>query len=382
VSKERRLGRGLEALLGQIPGWSGGPSPQKPAAPTGPIPGSPTPATPSSPNPSQPYGGTIGEPYAASPPSSQHPQPMYTTAPARPVAPADQAWLVAVEPEAAPPHGPAHLEIDKIESNPSQPRRDFDPRDLQSLSESISAHGLLQPVVVRQVADHYQIVAGERRLRAAKQAGWTDVPVNIIEADDRQSAELAIVENMQRKDLNALEKAASFQRYLEQYGCTQEELAGRLKMDRSTIANMIRLLELPEPVQEAVRRGKITQGHARALLPLGEENEQVAFCERIQKEGLNVRQTEATVQEMIEAADREPLTVVGADGKSTRARRGQGEHLADLEQEFRAALGLRVKITHDAKGRGKMVVHFADHDEFERLRQHVCGPTRPMVQAG
>ena len=177
-------------------------------------------------------------------------------------------------------------------------------------------HGLLQPVVVRQVHERYQLVAGERRLRAAIQAGWVDVPVNVVEADDRQMAELAIVENLQRKDLNALEKAASFQKYLDQYGCTQEELAGRLKLDRSTIANLIRLLELPEPVQEAIRRGKITQGHARALLPLGDEREQIEFCRRIQREGLNVRQTEALVQEMIDSADREPLATVETPAKN------------------------------------------------------------------
>ncbi len=169
---------------------------------------------------------------------------------------------------------------------------------MQSLAESISTHGLLQPVVVRRVHERYQLVAGERRLRAAIQAGWVDVPVSVVEADDRQMAELAIVENLQRKDLNALEKAASFQKYLDQYGCTQEELAGRLKLDRSTIANLIRLLELPEPVQEAIRRGKITQGHARALLPLGDEREQIEFCRRIEREGMNVRQTETLVQEI------------------------------------------------------------------------------------
>ena len=166
---------------------------------------------------------------------------------------------------------PARVNVHQIDSNPAQPRQEFAPDEMQSLAESISAHGLLQPVVVRRVHDRYQLVAGERRLRAAIQAGWVDVPVNVVEADDRQMAELAIVENLQRKDLNALEKAASFQKYLDQYGCTQEELAGRLKLDRSTIANLIRLLELPEAVQDAIRRGKITQGHARALLPLGDE---------------------------------------------------------------------------------------------------------------
>ena len=129
------------------------------------------------------------------------------------------------------------------------------------------------------------MVAGERRLRAAVQAGWTDVPVTVVEADDRQMAELAIVENLQRKDLSPLEKAASFERYLGQYGCTQEELAGRLKIDRSTIANLIRLLELPAAVQDAIRRKQISPGHARALLPLGDEGEQIDFCRRIQRRG-------------------------------------------------------------------------------------------------
>ncbi len=258
-----------------------------------------------------------------------------------------------------------------------------------SLTESISTHGLLQPVVVRRVQDRYQLVAGERRLRAAIQAGWSDVPVNVVEADDRQMAELAIVENLQRKDLNALEKAASFQKYLDQYKCTQEELAGRLKLDRSTIANLIRLLELPEPVQDSLRRGRITQGHARALLPLGDEREQIEFCRRIEREGLNVRQTETIVQETIDAADIEAPWDSRGDGVSTatpmgaaeietppkrsRSPRAKSEHLIALEQEFRTALGMKVKITHNARGRGKLVVQFRNHEEFERLKKHVCG---------
>jgi ParB family chromosome partitioning protein len=231
----------------------------------------------------------------------------------------------------------------------------------------------LQPIAVRRNGDRFQLVAGERRLRAAVKVGWTEIPVQVVEADDRKVAELAIVENLQRKDLGPLEKAASFQRYLEQYGCTQEELASRLKLDRSTIANLIRLLELPPAVQEALRQGKITQGHARSLLPLGEEREQIEFCRRIQDESLSVRQTEALVQEAIDHADAEPLAVVGRDGSTTRPKRGASEHNAALEQEFRAALGTRVKLTYDARGRGKLTIHFSGHDEFERIRRHVCG---------
>jgi ParB family chromosome partitioning protein len=270
-------------------------------------------------------------------------------------------------------NAPLRIRVDRIDRNPAQPRKDFAPEDLRALSESLSSHGLLQPVVVRKVRERYQLVAGERRLQAAVKAGWVDLPVNVIEADDRQMAELAIVENLHRKDLNALEKAASFQKYLDQYGCTQEELAGRLKLDRSTIANLIRLLELPELIKQAIVQGKITQGHARALLPLGDEHEQISFCQRIQSEGLNVRQTEGLVQEAIDAADRDPLAEAGA----ARAKRGRGrakdENIAALEQQFRTALGMKVKISHNARGRGKLVVLFHNHDEFERLKKHVCG---------
>jgi ParB family chromosome partitioning protein len=277
------------------------------------------------------------------------------------------------EPE--PEVGITRLYIDQIDSNPHQPRQEFDAKELQSLSESIAAHGLLQPIVVRRQGERFELIAGERRLRAAQKAGWSDVPANIIEADDRQTAELAIIENLQRKDLNPLEKAASFQRYLEEYGCTQEELAGRLNLDRSTIANLIRLLELPEGVQESLRRGDITQGHARALLPLGDEREQIEFCNRIKREGLNVRQTEAMVQQMIDSADAEPLAVIDRDGHAGKPGKPQNEHLAGLEQQFRAALGLKkVQITHNARGRGKLVIHFRNHEEFERIMASICGP--------
>jgi len=277
---------------------------------------------------------------------------------------------------------PPRVRIDQIDSNPDQPRQDFNPDEIQKLSESISAHGLLQPVVVRRVNDRFQIIAGERRMRAAVQAGWSEVPVNIIKADDRQTAELAIIENLQRKDLNALEKAACFQRYLEQYGSTQEELASRLNLDRSTIANLIRLLELPAAVQDALRRGDLTPGHARALLPLGDEREQIEFAARIKREGLNVRQTETLVQQMIDAVDQERLAVVGREGRSSKISRGKNEQLAALEQQFRAALGLKkVQITSNARGRGKLVIHFRDHEEFDRVREHICGNTSADIRS-
>ena len=339
MTKERRLGRGLEALLGRAA------------------------AKPDAPGTTSDLGGTFEKSYDSG----------LDLLSERSEATAGRS--------ATPEAGPLRLPISQIDSNPFQPRQTVDDEELGTLSESLRAHGLLQPVVVRRVAGRYQLIAGERRLRAAAKVGWKEVPVQVIEADDRQIAELAIVENLHRKDLNPLEKAASFQRYLQEYGSTQEELASRLKLDRSTISNLIRLLELPEAVQQALRAGKITQGHARSLLPLGDEREQTEFCARIQAEGLSVRQTEAMVQEMIDQADAEPLGLVKEDGTKSRPRRPPSDHVAALEQEFRAALGVRVKLVQTARGRGKLVIHFSSHEEFDRLRQHICGPDLPAAQA-
>jgi ParB family chromosome partitioning protein len=266
--------------------------------------------------------------------------------------------------------GPTSVSVYEIDSNPFQPRRDVDQAEIDALADSILEHGLIQPIVVRRQGDRYQLIAGERRLKAAIKAGWPEVPVQIREADDRQVAELAIVENLQRRDLNALEKAASFREYLQRYQCTQEELASRLRIDRSTVANLIRLLELPGAVQEAVRAAAISAGHARALLPLGEEHEQIAVCERIRQEGLSVRAVEELVQETIRHADSEPLAVVsneGASQKPAARRKGRNGQLAALEQELRAALGTKVTIAQAGKGRGRLVIHFGSHEEFERL---------------
>lgn len=266
--------------------------------------------------------------------------------------------------------GPLSIDIHLIDRNPFQPRREFDEAELAELAASIREHGLIQPLVVRQNGERFQLIAGERRLRAATQAGWSEVPVHVREADDRQVAEIAIVENLQRKDLNPLEKAASFEQYLARYQCTQEELAGRLGIDRSTIANLIRLLELPAVVQDAIRAGTISQGHARALLPLGDEQEQIAFCERIKSEGLSVRATEQFVQDQIRSAD-SPTNVAGTTARPSRSR---NQHLATLEQEFRHALGAKVSIRETTKGRGKIVIHFSSNEEFERVHALIAGP--------
>ncbi len=276
--------------------------------------------------------------------------------------------------------GPVAVGVDLIDRNPFQPRREFDEAEIAELAASLREHGLIQPLVVRRVGDRYQLIAGERRLRAATQAGWTEVPVQIRDADDRQVAEIAIVENLQRKDLNALEKAASFEQYLARYKCTQEELAGRLHIDRSTIANLIRLLELPAAVQVAIRSGTISQGHARALLPLGDEQEQIAFCERINTEGLSVRATEQMVQDQIQAADIGDANA-GPDiaGRVARAARSRNQHIAALEQDLRQSLGAKVSIRQTAKGRGRIVIQFSNAEEFERIRAFLAGSNNTAV---
>lgn len=266
------------------------------------------------------------------------------------------------------PGGLPKISVEQIDANPHQPRTDFDEDEIARLAESIEEHGLLQPIVVRAIGDRFQLISGERRLRAALKAGWSEVAAHVIDADDRRVAELAIVENLQRKDLSPLEKAASFRDYLGRYKCTQEELANRLKIDRSTIANLIRLLELPELVQAAVRGGKISQGHARALLPFGDAPEQIAFCKRIEREGLSVRATEQLVQEQIAQADAEPLTVIGSDGEKRPGKRTPSPQIASLQRELRVALGAKVDIRHGVRGAGRLVIHFKNHEEFDRLR--------------
>lgn len=266
--------------------------------------------------------------------------------------------------------GQKWLELAAITANPYQPRQQFDEAEIADLCDSIRAHGFLQPIVVRQAGEQYQIIAGERRFRAAQLASWERVPVQVREVEDRQMAELAIVENVQRKDLNAIEKATSFQRYLQEYGCTQEELASRVNVDRSTVANLVRLLELPATVKKMVVDGDISQGHARTLLPLGDEHEQCKFAKRIKSDSLSVRATEQLVQEHIRNADDDQFSVVGTDG-ITRTTKPQmsSAHATQLEEQLRLQLGTKVDIKQSAKGKGRLTIHFKNNEEFERVQQ-------------
>ena len=255
------------------------------------------------------------------------------------------------------------LSVYEIEDNPFQPRREFRESELASLAESLNEHNILQPILVRVVDGRYQLISGERRLRAAIKANWQTIPARIRTADDRLVSELAIVENLQRKDLNAIEKALSFRRYIDEHHCTQEDLANRLKIDRSTIANMMRLLELPDAVRLAVSDGRISAGHARALLSLGNEQAQVSFSERIIAEGISVRGTEALVAEHLSSDSLKPAALTTA-----RTRRTTNGHVNQLETELKMALGTKVQIKQGTREKGQIIVHYANSDEFERLK--------------
>jgi ParB family transcriptional regulator, chromosome partitioning protein len=259
-----------------------------------------------------------------------------------------------------------HLNVNEIDENPFQPRRDFSESELASLAESLKEHDILQPILVRIVDGRYQLISGERRLRAAIMANWSTIPARLREADDRLVSELAIVENLQRKDLNPIEKALSFKRYLEQHQCRQEILAERLKIDRSTIANLIRLLELPSIIQEWIIAGRITAGHAKALLPLGDEKIQVEFAEQIIREGMTVRAVEAAVGQLLAA---EETIEGGAAMGFTKKRRTMDAQIESLQQEFKRAMGTKVKIKFGMRQNGQIIVHFANQHEFERIKK-------------
>lgn len=350
MTKDRRLGRGLAALLGTPLDLPEGAEGEAPAAE-----------------------GTETTPLAET-------QEFARTIPIRPN-------LENVPPREA--YRPGDVEADEkisdilrlpiaeIEDNPFQPRREFSEPEIASLAESLKEHDLLQPVLVRQVNGRYQLISGERRLRAATRAGWTTIPARVTEADDRLVAELAIVENLQRKDLNAVEKALAFKRYLDEHGCTQDELAGRLKIDRSTIANLMRLLELPAVVLDSLRKGSVTAGHARAMLPLGDEPAQIALARRVETEGLSVREVERLVEEQIQTED-SPSAAAAKAGRNKK--RTKNEQVASLEQEFRRALGTKCEIKQSAKGRGTLTIHFLGHEDFERLRVLLTDATgRPRL---
>ncbi len=271
------------------------------------------------------------------------------------------------------------LPVGDIQPNPYQPRREFSVEEIASLAESLKSHQQLQPVLVRIVNGKHQLISGERRLRATIHAGLPTIRAEVREADDRLVAELAIIENLQRKDLNAVEKAWSFKRYIDEHQCKQDDLARRLSIDRSTIANLMRLLELPEPVLEMITAGDLQNGHARALLPIGEETVQIALAQKIVEEKWSVRAVEAHVGELLKAEE-DADTGLKITNTSRQKRKPVPPHIESMQQEMRMVFGTKVEIKASAKNRGKITIHFGDADEFERLRDLLGGVTHPQLK--
>ena len=250
-----------------------------------------------------------------------------------------------------------HLPISKVEPRLEQPREYFDEDALQELADSIAQYGLIQPITVRKLnTGYYQIIAGERRWRASRMAGLTEVPVRVIEADDRRTAELALVENLQREDLNPIEEAKGYRTLIEEYGLTQEEAAKSVGRSRPAITNAMRLLSLSAPVLEMVEKGELSAGHARALIPISDEKLQWEAANEVKSKNLSVRKTEQlaariTKESKTEKPADDPLAV---------------DYSAEVSNQLTAALGRRVRLV-DGKKTGRIEIEFYGADDREAL---------------
>ena len=249
------------------------------------------------------------------------------------------------------------LPIYKVEPNPDQPRRDFDEEELQALADSIGEHGIIQPLTVRELkSGYYQIIAGERRWRAARLANLTEVPVVIIEADDKKAMELALIENLQRQDLNPVEEALGYKSLMEDYGLTQEDAAKRVGKSRPAVANALRLLGLHAEVLDKVRTGALSAGHARAILTVKSEKKQLAAAQKIVALGLSVRQAELLCRNMAKETPEpkeEPVTL-------------KVDYVAECEKQLSKQLGRGVKIVN-GKRKGRFELEFYGAEDLEVL---------------
>ena len=281
--------------------------------------------------------------------------------------------LLGDDAQASATNAQAHVSVEVIEQSPFQPRKGFDDDELSALSASIKTHGILQPLVVRQVGERFQLVAGERRLRAARAAGLDSVPVTVVNFNDQQASEAALIENIQRSDLNPIEKAMGFKDYLDRYKMTHEQLAGRLGLARPTITNLVALLELPAELQNMVRVGQLTTGHAKILKGITDPERQMLISKEIMARGLSVHATEAFLKQ--QAAEKQAATE-GAARSGDRATNGDGattgpvektNHVLGIEDELRKKLGVRLEIKVKAKDKGHIVLTFESNDDFERV---------------
>lgn len=279
-------------------------------------------------------------------------------------------------PETAAPESPLRtLPLAEISANPFQPRRDFLPEELTELENSIRASGLLQPVTVRpDPAGGFQLVAGERRFRAASRLGWTEIPAIVKTLDDREMLTLALIENLQRADLNPLDEALGYQRLIEEFSLTQQHVADAVGKDRSTVANLLRVLQLPDGIRRLVRDGTISLGHARALLAISNDALRLDTARRIAERGLSVRDVERIAQEARPPEVR-PSTTRPAD----RKRETQSAELRRITEALRRHLQTDVKLQLEGDTKGEIAVRFYSVDDLHRLLEMMLG--RPLEDA-
>ena len=274
----------------------------------------------------------------------------------------DNAFLADNEPDANRNGGVMTLPITDVENNSAQPRKNFDPEALAQLADSIRLHGILQPLTVRKLdSGYYQIIAGERRWRAARMAGLDEVPVIVIEADDKTAAELAMIENLQREDLNPMEEAAGYRTLIDLYGMTQEEAAERVGKSRSAVANALRLLDLSEPVRAFVEEGKLTAGHARALITLPADLQERTARE-VMDGGLSVWQTERLAKQRIQER-KEPETVLKREKLDDPKKI---DYTIEAQKELSAKLGRGVRIVNGRK-KGRIELDYYGLDDLNDL---------------
>ncbi len=253
------------------------------------------------------------------------------------------------------------LPVYKIEPNPDQPRQDFDEEELQLLADSIAVHGVIQPLTVRETGSgYYQIIAGERRWRASRLANLTEIPAVIVEADDKKAMELALIENLQRQDLNPVEEALGYQSLMRDYGLTQEETAEQVGKSRPAVANALRLLNLPTEVQEKVRQGSLSAGHARAILSLKSEKKQLEAAQKIAALGLSVRQAELLCKNMSKEPVAEPKVTLAVD------------YVAECEKSLSRQLGRGVRIIN-GKRKGRFELEFYGQEDLQKLLDALMG---------
>jgi ParB family transcriptional regulator, chromosome partitioning protein len=269
------------------------------------------------------------------------------------------------ESTAAPGERVVRVPLERIRPSPFQPRKEFAPEALNELTESIKAQGIIQPLLVRERGDHYELIAGERRWRAAQLLGLAEAPVIIRQADDTAVLEIALIENLQRENLNPMEEAQGYAELISRFNLRQEDVATKVGKSRAWVANALRLLKLPPEVQRFVREGRLSVGHAKVILALEQPREQSLAAERVLKDSLSVRATEDFVAKM---QQKQPIIIPDASGGTKKSAAPTDAHVQDLENRLRERLGTKVQLKYK-NGKGALDIRFFSDDELERLLQ-------------